>query len=1407
MKAKKILASVLATALVASSLPLNVSAMTQTGQGDNTAKIDITVAKSFGNGVEIGGSAINSTDDLMWIDGTSFNDVSSITKAEIQAYSKLSGDEEKQAKEAEWESGIDEAVALCDGLYQGSSNVTAKVGETVYVGVDFSWENTDDTYHGMTMASAYIVFPSDVFEYDGGSNPVTLNPVQQNMILGADLTGTQKATFAKMINARFTGKNISGAGTPSVSLIENIQTYQDTRESSPVVDPSSKYKALFITLDNTGFVSGTDNIYPMSDKGTWDLVLPLKVKSGATPGDAKIGVAYDLKDNNDCQSAFSLTKTAVDNATDLTTNVDSYKYGVGERGQDSDKVTVTEATVTIDGPAIEIGTSEIRNEDEQEITVNLKGGETFTEDAKQTGKWTVTKSGDSKTLTVSGVAVNAGESTATLTVDASSAAAGEKYTVTAQDTALSSGATLTSKNTVTVVKALKGTVKINGGDGSAVSPKFDDTLTASWEPTEPATPDTVNYQWYRGESKIDGATSATYKVVEADIGQTLKCEATADDYKGSIFSTPTNAVAKAEGTPPASGKSLSDKAFGADITEEIKNLFDPAEVIITGADGTGVYYDSATQKVYVKNYTGSGTVSVASPETETHEQSTPVTVDVTGIKPATAKFTGTTGKVTSGSTFTFPALEDLVTTPGDIAKADVTLEWTGSDNTNVENETTVVDGQVTPTLTGENDSEEVTYTASLSGADAAYYTLDNTSFTLTVNNTPKTTLELDSNVTPQFTFTPNTVEKNTTETITINAPSSGTYRITGVSADKGTVEWDSATPNQFEYTAIDSAQDETANITVEYVEVVNVTLSSTAKTYDGTTAVPAENITNDKSLTLTFNAAYESAEVGSGKKITIEDIVVTNPAENTEYTFTGDDGTGVVTINDGEITQATATQIVADVYSSKDLGASVSDLATALMTQNITVKTATGEFAAYETLGDILTQVNLEAAIQAYLNATYPVAATPVEISDEIDYTQAAQTVSTVTAETGATITLAGLADDATITATSGSGDFEIAADGKSVTVKAGAGSLDGATLTVTNGDASTCTITFTTFTVNNVADTGVDAIPEDTTAKILLDETNIESTSKTYKNFVLTGLDSSDESTALVIEVKHEKQTSGGGGGIVGNLVSYEVGENGTIVEGSSSEYVNTGDKPVAVPTVDAKAGYTFMGWSLDKETYVDPATVVINGSTTFYAMYQKGYINGYEDGLFYPARNVTRAEFTKMLVMATGLYNGGKTYAATDLKDDKGAWYTNYIACAVEAGIVDGYEDGNFYPDRTITRQEAAKMVFVAMGDVTEVTTTDKITDFDTVSNWAKTYVASLVEADVIAGYEDGTFQPKRLISRAETATMIDRIAGFDPTDEEKAEIASTIAPTFEDVTPDSWAYAYIMFGCGELDDSYYA
>ncbi len=125
---------------------------------------------------------------------------------------------------------------------------------------------------------------------------------------------------------------------------------------------------------------------------------------------------------------------------------------------------------------------------------------------------------------------------------------------------------------------------------------------------------------------------------------------------------------------------------------------------------------------------------------------------------------------------------------------------------------------------------------------------------------------------------------------------------------------------------------------------------------------------------------------------------------------------------------------------------------------------------------------------------------------------------------------------------------------------------------------------------------------------------------------------------------------------------------------------------------------------------------------------------------------------------------------------KDIAGHWAKEAIQSAVESGWVSGYGDGTFRPDATITRAEFVAMIARAFDFAAKGGMTLNFVDTDAIPDWARPYIAEAEQAGMIKGYEDGSFRPDRLISRAEMAVIIMRLHGGKLDQHAKAPFADS-------------------------------
>lgn len=158
---------------------------------------------------------------------------------------------------------------------------------------------------------------------------------------------------------------------------------------------------------------------------------------------------------------------------------------------------------------------------------------------------------------------------------------------------------------------------------------------------------------------------------------------------------------------------------------------------------------------------------------------------------------------------------------------------------------------------------------------------------------------------------------------------------------------------------------------------------------------------------------------------------------------------------------------------------------------------------------------------------------------------------------------------------------------------------------------------------------------------------------------------------------------------------------------------------------------------------------------------------VNGTGNDQFSPDRDITRAEFTAIMIRGLGIKLESDRGAFTDVQASN--WYSSAIQSAYAYQLITGFEDGSFRPNENITREQAMLMVSKAMqitklSRVTPGETADAIfyafSDGTQVADWARDGVADNVSAGIISGRASDLLAPKAFITRAEVAVMMQRL-----------------------------------------------
>jgi hypothetical protein len=152
----------------------------------------------------------------------------------------------------------------------------------------------------------------------------------------------------------------------------------------------------------------------------------------------------------------------------------------------------------------------------------------------------------------------------------------------------------------------------------------------------------------------------------------------------------------------------------------------------------------------------------------------------------------------------------------------------------------------------------------------------------------------------------------------------------------------------------------------------------------------------------------------------------------------------------------------------------------------------------------------------------------------------------------------------------------------------------------------------------------------------------------------------------------------------------------------------------------------------------------------------YQQGIISGYADGTFRPDHPVTRGQVAKMIVLGAGwaltLPAGAPHF--TDVPP--GSTFYAYIEVAVGHGILGGYLDGTYRPALPVTRAQLTKLAVLARELPLVRPATPSFSDVPP-DSWAYAYIETAAAHAIVGGYPDGTFRPGASATRAQFCKIL--------------------------------------------------
>ncbi len=230
------------------------------------------------------------------------------------------------------------------------------------------------------------------------------------------------------------------------------------------------------------------------------------------------------------------------------------------------------------------------------------------------------------------------------------------------------------------------------------------------------------------------------------------------------------------------------------------------------------------------------------------------------------------------------------------------------------------------------------------------------------------------------------------------------------------------------------------------------------------------------------------------------------------------------------------------------------------------------------------------------------------------------------------------------------------------------------------------------------------------------------------------------------------------------------EVHVTGSTVTTSTSS--TTSSTTTTTTTTSPTTTSTTSTTSTTPTTGTTPTTSVPGGGFTdvpaghaFYeaigALSAQGVISGYSDGTFRPNAQLTRGQFTKIIVLALGKHTeeieGAANPSFSDVRYTGSSYPFDYVEEASALHIINGYSDGTFAPSRNVTRLQLALMLVRAGGDDLAAPPAGYRCPFTDVPANARSDVAVAIFNGILSGKTESVFDPYSPATRGQVAKMV--------------------------------------------------
>jgi hypothetical protein len=226
-------------------------------------------------------------------------------------------------------------------------------------------------------------------------------------------------------------------------------------------------------------------------------------------------------------------------------------------------------------------------------------------------------------------------------------------------------------------------------------------------------------------------------------------------------------------------------------------------------------------------------------------------------------------------------------------------------------------------------------------------------------------------------------------------------------------------------------------------------------------------------------------------------------------------------------------------------------------------------------------------------------------------------------------------------------------------------------------------------------------------------------------------------------------------------------------------------------------------MQWQNEQGAIVDPLSVAVTEDMELYAYYEgqaaqatsvrTGHVSfmPVTDSEFHPDQALTRAELAAILYRLLPDQSIPKKLENpfSDAPEGDVVYYPAVLTAGT-LGLMEGYPDGTFRPDDTVTRAELVSALYRLAGQPEAAGESFSDVSQD---DWAYDAIAYAASQGWVSGYGDGNFYPETAVTRAQAAVIVERFLGREP-DKTAIDYAVALTP-YRDVPPTHWAYYEII------------